>query len=390
MADSMASLFSPTPFKSTKSSIPRSGLEAISKATTLQDENPFDSITGPLRKRKRRKVAEELQASGVEVGSPEYFETFRDKLIEFGDAEGAQIVETKRQENINQEIARRKAEADIVNVESTVESRDRGADRDDEIFNFEKVTTQQELDQVERRIDIAAQNANTQEAQLTIQRARVGLERRRVQLDEMNNPANLAGKLATTEGQRLKNEQQRLTNEILGDTGALPGRASDDSDGGSAFADAQRTVNSIREIITEGDSFGSIAGPGGLLKRKLGGLARMAGIPVSTKSEALEAMLQVLQAKIGPELLEDTRLSNQERARIESIVGSLDGFTDEVSINGKMDQIENVLLDSRKRRGLGPLGEETTTPTVPSIGTERKDALSAKYKGLASQQGRNN
>lgn len=389
MAGTMADLFSPTPFKSTKSNVPTSALGAISKATTLQDENPFDSITQPLRKRKRRQVAEDLAKRGVQPGTPEYFEQFRDKLIEFGDMEGAETVENKRQETIDQDIKRRKAEADIVNVNSTVSSRDRGADRDDEVFAFKKLKTARELDQAAERIDIAAQNANTNEARNLIQRARVGLERRRVELAESNNALN-------QEGQRLDNEQQRLTNEILGRTDSLPGkpRASGAGAGNGVFgqggSDPTSLIDEALESLLNPGSGGllsilpgdNVSGIEGSLKASsLGSMLKQLGIPIDDEAAALKATMGIIQAQLTEPILNERKVTDTERKRIDQIVGTVSAGVDNQRARRLLTELRTILnkpVDTRT--GRNRTSEPTSdTNSIPSIPNDRVNFLKGKY-----------
>lgn len=113
----------------------------------------------------------------------------------------------------------------------------------------------------------------------------------------------------------------------------------------SAVATISRDlIQDVRDIIVEaGEAGDTVTGPIGFSKSEFGGLGRMAGLPVSLRSEMLRRRLATLQTQIGPRLLQEKRLSNDERARIKEIVGDQSLFNDDQSILQAMLDLESIL-----------------------------------------------
>ena len=107
------------------------GLSAINSAMTLPKENIFEKAARPFRQRKRKETHQEAVASGLKVGTDEYVDFMQSKLTKFGDIEGVDFLEQRRQD-------RRKADADIKNVDSQVRSRDQATDEAESLAPIKK------------------------------------------------------------------------------------------------------------------------------------------------------------------------------------------------------------------------------------------------------------
>jgi len=350
----MASLFSPTPFKSTKSQIPRSGLEAISKATTLQDENPFDSISGPLRKRKRRKVAEELHEQGIEIGSPEYFKQFRDKLIEFGDTEGAQTVEAARVEN-EQRLIKNKQTDSLIGSRAN-QNENRSANTTIKAGDVASKISKREADinvdleklkDTDARIKILQQNAGTQSERVRLEGIRTAIAQRAEGLNNELKSARIDNMKARTKGMTLENT-------ILETTGSLPSRASlskSAAEAGAKVADAQRLITSLKDNLANaknsrflpGDDVSGIEGWtkgkfGGLIRQLTGGL-----IDVGTGSITQKQSYEYLGSLLVPILLNEKKVTDQDRERVERIVGNLKAASDNKEATKILTNLEGFI-----------------------------------------------
>lgn len=116
----------------------------------------------------------------------------------------------------------------------------------------------------------------------------------------------------------------------------------------SAISDVAGILN---EAQAEGDT---VTGVVGTAKRLGGGLARQAGVPVSPRAERLSRSLERLKAIVGPSILQDTRLSDSERKRIEQIVGGVDPQTDDVALRESLADLTRILSK------IGPNGTAQT------------------------------
>jgi len=279
---------------------------------------PFD-LAGPKANEFKRKIAiGEAKKFGLSPQSGDEFYRFMgQRLFELGDAEGAQIIEQERAEQMSA-LAKQQAAAKQQNFENTLSLE--GAER-------------------ERESSLRAGQ------QLNLNRERVQLERERLEKEAekpgLNALDRAKAKKAAAEARMIEAEI-----EFLEANGRLPSTKGGAGGDGDAFSEALGVVGGVYDLLNQGDTFGSIAGVPGAIKSKFGGLLRQFGLNISTNSAALDSFLEVLQAQIGPELLKDSRLSNEERARIKRIVGSLDGITDEKLIVRKMQELEAIVIGS--------------------------------------------
>jgi hypothetical protein len=139
--------------------------------------NSFKEITQGLNKRKRRMVAEDLAKQGITPSQgTAYFEQFRDKLIEFGDQEGAEIVEQKRNQAEAQSLARRQVEAEILRGEAGTKKILNDITLDNNTFDFKKLTTEKEFDIAERELDDKIRNTGLAEKRVQLEGQRVRLQ----------------------------------------------------------------------------------------------------------------------------------------------------------------------------------------------------------------------
>ena len=382
---------SSAPVGGTKSGVPTSGIQAISKATTLQDENPFDSISDAFRQRKRRKVAEELHGQGITPDDPVYFSTFRDKLIEFGDNQGAEMVETKRMEqqvsqskiDLNESLIDRRGAQSVndagklkdrqnqtatasLNTNSQIDKRTADIENDIKSIDAEIL-----------RAGIAQQNATSTSQRVAISRRLADLQGSR---DEQTN--------------RLREAQakgQELSNDFLDRTGYLPGR--------SAAAGAAKKVGSsdvklkqARSLISQltgrlttaakddanfipGIPGDSVSGIEGWMRKTFGGLINQINPDwdPSKGADLQEQGYQYLQSLLVPILMNEKRISNSERERVEAMVGKLTPGKNNLQNQRVLKQL-NVFIDGMEdlgpdefNDGMGPGSDvpDTSAQSIP-------------------------
>jgi hypothetical protein len=107
---------------------------------------------------------------------------------------------------------------------------------------------------------------------------------------------------------------------------------------------ANATILDIARIMNDAKKAGEdITGIVGTLKSKGGGFARQAGVPVSTRASRLDKALKALQAQVGPAILNEKKLSNDERARLAKIVGDLDFGSDEIEIRDSLAFLVGII-----------------------------------------------
>ena len=112
---------------------------------------------------------------------------------------------------------------------------------------------------------------------------------------------------------------------------------------------AMNTLGEISTLLTEAKKEGeTVTGVQGWLKKKGGGFARQAGIPVSSRSERLSRLLETLQAQVGPLILNEKRLSETERARLSRIVGDVNPSMDDVALRESLLDILNFIEQAGK------------------------------------------
>lgn len=110
------------------------------------------------------------------------------------------------------------------------------------------------------------------------------------------------------------------------------------------YAAIQGAIKAIAGLLNQAAEEGdTVTGVVGTVKRYGGGLARQAGMPVSPRAEGLSRALERLQAIAGPALLADSRLSNDERKRVESIVGNIDPMTDDVALRQSLAELATII-----------------------------------------------
>ena len=103
-------------------------------------------------------------------------------------------------------------------------------------------------------------------------------------------------------------------------------------------------INDISELLVEAYKEGeTITGIAGTAKSKGGGLARQFGANITERSNTLERKLEVLKALLTPIVLNEKRLSDQDRARLDKIVGNVDVFTDDVALKQALIEIVETL-----------------------------------------------
>jgi hypothetical protein len=390
MATSMESLFSPTPFKSTKSNVPTSANAAISKATTLQDENPLDSITGPLRKRKRRKVAQDLHERGIEPGTPEYFKEFRDTLIEFGDMEGAETVEAKRIEQEQTEIKNRQTESLIGNRENLAKNRDantelRGVDiaskAGKRVADISRDLAK--LQDTDAKIKIMQQNANTSEQRANFDGIRTAIAQRMESLNADLKRSQVAQNKARTD--RLVTETA-----FLDENGRLPSRsakASAASASGAKVATALKLITTLETNLKDAAADGGTWLPGdpvsgieGSLRASFGGLLRQLSggkIDINTQAVSQRQSYEYLGSLLVPILLNEKKVTDPDRVRVDKITGRLKAASDNKQAMTELANLRNYVNGMRDLEpGETNDDQDDDKPDLPTPQTQEEfDAL---------------
>ena len=87
----------------------------------------------------------------------------------------------------------------------------------------------------------------------------------------------------------------------------------------------------------------TITGIEGWLKKEGGGFARQVGIDVSPGAERLAAALESLKALTAPGVMGETRLSNEERTRLDNIMGSVSPGMDAIKLRGALAEALSLL-----------------------------------------------
>ncbi len=126
-------------------------------------------------------------------------------------------------------------------------------------------------------------------------------------------------------------------------------------------------INDIAGMLNQAAEEGDIVtGVVGTAKRFGGGLARQAGVPVSPRAEGLSRSLERLQAIAGPTLLADSRLSDNERRRVEAIVGNIDPFTDDIALRQSLAELAAIVqsLDGKQSQ---PIPQKNEPPAGTPI-----------------------
>ncbi len=107
------------------------------------------------------------------------------------------------------------------------------------------------------------------------------------------------------------------------------------------------TIRKISELLNAGGE--TITGVVGTAKRLGGGLARQAGIPVSERAERLQRLLETLQGQMGPIILNEKRLSETERERLERIVGKVSPTMDEQALRSALADLVDFIVSVEAR-----------------------------------------
>jgi hypothetical protein len=108
------------------------------------------------------------------------------------------------------------------------------------------------------------------------------------------------------------------------------------------------TIRKISELLNDPGGE-TITGVVGTAKRFGGGLARQAGIPVSDRAERLQRLLETLQGQMGPIILNEKRLSETERARLERIVGNVSPTMDEQALRTALADLVDFIVSVEAR-----------------------------------------
>lgn len=375
MTDFNTGLFAPVSSRGTISNVPQSALGAISKATTLQNENVFEQAAQPFRQEKRKRVAIELAKKGVKPGSPEYFEQFRDKLIEFGDMEGAETVEAKRVENEQRLIKNRQTDSLIgsranQNQNRTANTAIKAGDTASKIGKREADINVglEKLKDADERIKVLQTQAGTQAERVRLEGLRTAIAQRAEGLNNDLKRARIDNLKARTKGMTLENT-------ILETTGSPLSRASltkSAAASGTKVADAQRLITSLKDNLLNAKDNGwvpgdDVSGIEGWAKGKFGGLLRqLTGgvVDVGTGSVTQKQSYEYLGSLLVPILLNEKKVTDQDRERVERIVGNLKASSDNKEATQILNNLEGFIgglsdLEPGETNDIG--GEDTDT-----------------------------
>lgn len=121
------------------------------------------------------------------------------------------------------------------------------------------------------------------------------------------------------------------------------------------FTGAEAVLNEIATIMEEAQQQGErLTGVVGAAKRVGGPIVRQ--IPgletaISGRSSRLANQLELLTAKVAPLVIEGGKLSNEERARAERIVGQLSAWTDDVELRSRLSDLASFLNQMQTKYG---------------------------------------
>lgn len=85
------------------------------------------------------------------------------------------------------------------------------------------------------------------------------------------------------------------------------------------------------------------SGVEGWMKGNFGGLARQFGVPVSDRAAQVQRSLEEIKLDLAPLLTRESRLSNEERKRIDGIISSLGPNVDEVEMRQGLLRILDIV-----------------------------------------------
>ena len=97
-----------------------------------------------------------------------------------------------------------------------------------------------------------------------------------------------------------------------------------------------RSIDLLAEAKRKGED---IAGAFGWLKAEFGGGARQLGYPITPLAENLAREFKIMQAINAKPLMQESRLSDAERKRVDDIVGKVSIWNDEVSLRNAMGRL---------------------------------------------------
>jgi hypothetical protein len=109
----------------------------------------------------------------------------------------------------------------------------------------------------------------------------------------------------------------------------------------NAFTKIESIVSLLNQAKAEGENVTGIVGSA---KANFGGYARQAGIPVSDKSEELSKKFKWLQTQLTEPLLNEKKVTDAERAKVEQLVGGVTSAQDEVSMRNSLKELAQYLL----------------------------------------------
>lgn len=151
------------------------------------------------------------------------------------------------------------------------------------------------------------------------------------------------------------------------------------------FSNERRILGNVIETLKEARSTGEIiTGWRGALKAATGSVARDFGVPVSPLAEQLDARLETLAASLGPDLLNEKKITDQERKRLTKIVGDVSATTDELSLLNKLQDMDQFLTFIENKYG----GKSVEQPVTPSPNPQAVIPGEDEIKAIAERHGK--
>lgn len=107
---------------------------------------------------------------------------------------------------------------------------------------------------------------------------------------------------------------------------------------------AIKKVEEIADILNEARTAKeNITGIEGWVKKEFGGYARQAGVPISPLASRLARNIELLKALAAPGILQESRLSNEERSRLDRIIGEVHPAMDELELRQALADVADLL-----------------------------------------------
>jgi len=122
----------------------------------------------------------------------------------------------------------------------------------------------------------------------------------------------------------------------------------------------EAAMSLVEEIVSDLNSgpYGETTGMKGAFNARFGGLMRQAGIPAGTEAAQLSQKLKTMSLMMAPLLTGEKRLSNEERANVSRIIGSINVMNDEADLRNSLMFLVDMLEKMDSFKGKIPVGGE--------------------------------